>query len=60
MDMKNGNTCRVRSARALKVMSGGKAVRATKPEKEVWEFKTTAGAAYVLTPESKWRRPDFV
>jgi hypothetical protein len=53
MDMKNGNTCRVRSARALKVMSGGKAVRATKPEKEVWEFKTTAGAAHVLTPEGK-------
>ncbi|MGZ7046288.1 MAG: glycosyl hydrolase family 95 catalytic domain-containing protein, partial [Candidatus Aminicenantales bacterium] len=47
---KNGNTCRVRSALALKVTSGGKAVRVAKPEKDVWEFKTAPGAAYLLTP----------
>ena len=45
---KNGNACRVRSARVLKVTSGGKAVRVTKPEKNVWEFKTAPGAAYSL------------
>jgi alpha-L-fucosidase 2 len=46
---KNGNTCRVRSARALKVTSGGKAVRVTRPQKEIWEFKTAPGKTYTLT-----------
>jgi len=46
---KNGNACRVRSARALKVSSGGKAIRVTKPGKDVWEFKTAPGASYKLT-----------
>jgi alpha-L-fucosidase 2 len=50
---KNGNTCRIRSARALKVTSGGKIVPVTKPEKDVWEFKTAPGTAYELTPETK-------
>jgi alpha-L-fucosidase 2 len=43
---KNGNACRVRSAREPKVSSGGKPVRVTKRGKDVWEFKTTPGAAY--------------
>ena len=46
---KNGNTCRVRSARPLKGTSGGKAVRLTRPDKDVWEFKTAPGATYSLT-----------
>ena len=45
----NGNTCRIRTALGMKVMSGGKAVRVSKPEKDVWEFRTTPGASYKLT-----------
>jgi alpha-L-fucosidase 2 len=46
---KIGNTCRIRSADTLKVASGNKAVRVTKPEKDVWEFKTAPGASYKIT-----------
>jgi alpha-L-fucosidase 2 len=46
---KSGNTCRIRSTRALKVVSGNKAVRVMKPEKDVWEFKTASGTSYKLT-----------
>jgi len=46
---KNGNICRVRTALGLKVASGGKAVRVSKPEKDVWEFKTAPGTTYTLT-----------
>jgi len=46
---KIGNTCRIRSTNTLKVISGNKAVRLTKPEKDVWEFKTAPGASYQLT-----------
>jgi alpha-L-fucosidase 2 len=46
---KIGNTCRIRSDRAFKVVSGNKTVRVTKPEKDVWEFKTAPGASYKLT-----------
>jgi alpha-L-fucosidase 2 len=46
---KIGNTCRVRSTKALKVASGNKTVRVTKPENDVWEFKTAPGASYKLT-----------
>jgi alpha-L-fucosidase 2 len=50
---KNGQTCRIRTALGIKVTSGGKAVRVSKPEKDVWEFKTAPGTAYVLTPEGR-------
>jgi alpha-L-fucosidase 2 len=46
---KIGNTCRIRSTRALKVVSGNKTVRVMKPEKDVWEFKTAPGTSYKLT-----------
>ncbi len=46
---KNGNTCRVHSARPLKVMAGGKSVRVTNPERDVADFKTAVGTTYVLT-----------
>jgi alpha-L-fucosidase 2 len=46
---KNGNICRVRTALGLKVASGGKAVRVSKPEKDVWEFKTAPRTTYTLT-----------
>ena len=46
---KNGNICRVRTTEALKVMSERKAVRVSKPEKDVWEFKTAPGKTYTLT-----------
>jgi alpha-L-fucosidase 2 len=46
---KNGNICRVRTALGLKVASRGKAVRVSKPEKDVWEFKTAPGTTYTLT-----------
>ncbi len=45
---KAGNLCRVRSAAALQVTSQGKPVSATRPEKDVVEFKTTNGATYKL------------
>lgn len=46
-----GNTCRVRCEVALKVMSQGKPVELSRPEKGVVEFKTTPGTAYTLTAE---------
>jgi len=46
---KIGNTCRIRSTRALKVVSGSKTVWVMKPEKDVWEFKTAPGTSYKLT-----------
>ena len=44
-----GNTCRVRCAVALRVMSQGRAVQVSRPEKDVVEFKTTPGVAYILS-----------
>jgi alpha-L-fucosidase 2 len=49
INSKIGNTCRVRSTRAPKVVSENKTVRVTKPESDVWEFKTASGASYKLT-----------
>jgi alpha-L-fucosidase 2 len=46
---KIGNACRIRSTKALKVVSGNKTVRVMKPEKDVWEFQTAPGASYKLT-----------
>lgn len=46
-----GNMCRVRSAAALQVMSQGRTVQLSRPEKGVVEFKTTPGATYILTAE---------
>ena len=46
-----GNACRVRSAAPLKIASQGKAVATARPENGVVEFKTSPGAAYVLTSE---------
>jgi alpha-L-fucosidase 2 len=46
-----GGTCRVRCGVALQVLSQGKAVPVSRPEKGVVEFKTTPGATYVLTAE---------
>jgi alpha-L-fucosidase 2 len=44
-----GNTCRIRSAVALKVMSQGKSVATARPAAGIIEFKTAPGGAYVLT-----------
>jgi len=49
INSKIGNICRVRSTRALKIVSGNRTVRVTKPENDVWEFKTAPGASYKLT-----------
>ncbi len=46
---KIGNTCRIRSTGALKVVSGNKTVRVMKPENNVYEFKTAPGVSYKLT-----------
>lgn len=46
-----GNMCRVRCGAAFQVMSQGRAVPVSRPEKGVVEFKTTPGATYVLTAE---------
>lgn len=46
-----GNTCRIRSAQALKVISQGKPVPLSRPAHDVVEFKTTPGATYTLTAE---------
>ena len=45
----SGNTCRVRSAGSLQVVHQGRAVAVSRPDKDVLEFKTTAGATYILT-----------
>ncbi len=45
-----GNTCRLRAAVPLMVTTQGRPVPVTHPEPNVVEFKTTAGASYVLTP----------
>lgn len=44
-----GNTCRVRCRVALRVMSQGRVVPISRPDKDVVEFRTIPGAAYVLT-----------
>ena len=49
INSKIGNTCRIRSTGALKVVSGNNPVRVMKPGKDVWEFKTAPGASYKLT-----------
>ena len=46
-----GNTCRVRSAVALKVQSQGRALPVSRRANDVVEFKTTPGATYTLTGE---------
>jgi alpha-L-fucosidase 2 len=45
-----GGLCRVRATVPLTVTSQGRPVPLTHPEPNVVEFKTTAGASYVLTP----------
>ena len=50
--------CRVRSAVPLTVTSAGKAVTVSRPDPDVVEFQTTAGASYVLTSSvDSCRRP---
>jgi len=44
-----GNICRVRAAVPLKITANGKPVAVSRPENGVIEFKTAAGAAYLLT-----------
>jgi alpha-L-fucosidase 2 len=46
---KLGNACRVRAGVPLVVKSQGRAVRCSRPEKDVIEFKTTAGETYRLS-----------
>ncbi len=46
---KNGDPCRIRGSERLKVTAGGRTVRTASPEKNVIEFKTTAGVVYALT-----------
>jgi len=48
----NGNSCRVRSAVPIAVTLNGTVVRASQLEPNLWEFPTTPGASYVLTPAS--------
>jgi len=46
-----GNTCRVRCAVALRVISQGKPVPVSRPANDVVVFKTIPGATYTLTAE---------
>ena len=46
-----GNTCRVRSAVALKVISQGRTVPVSRPANDVVDFNTTRGATYILAAE---------
>jgi alpha-L-fucosidase 2 len=42
------NTCRVRAAGPLRVTSAGREIPSSHPERNVTEFRTAPGAAYVL------------
>jgi alpha-L-fucosidase 2 len=44
-------TCRVRATTPLRVASGGKPIRASRPGPNLTEFRTTPGAVYVLEPD---------
>jgi alpha-L-fucosidase 2 len=45
---RKGNPCRVRTAAPMKILSEGRPVHLSRPEKDVIEFKTEAGRTYVL------------
>ena len=46
-------TCRVRAAHDLRVASGGKTIRVSRPERRLMEFPTTPGAVYTLEPDPR-------
>ena len=46
-----GSACRIRTAAAVQISTGGRLVAVARPEPGVVEFKTEPGARYVVTPE---------